>query len=107
MLRRPLLPTMPVLFAGSHADRSNGAGREKHRDEYDRGGGVKATTSDVRHIRKHLRPSGDRQTWEITYYNLLIKALIDLGWNAVFKVEKLSDYGNPRKRRRLIIIASW
>lgn len=41
------------------------------------------------------------------YYNLLIKALTDLGWNAVFKVEKLSDYGNPQKRRRLIIIASW
>ena len=41
------------------------------------------------------------------YYNLLIKALTDLGWNAVFKVEKLSSFNNPQKRRRLLIIASW
>lgn len=41
------------------------------------------------------------------YYNLLIKALTDLGWNVIFKVEMLSKYGNPQRRKRLIVIASW
>lgn len=53
-------------------------------------------TSGLKEISKHRE-----------YYDLLIRSLTDLGWNAVFKIAKLSDYGNPQRRRRLIIIASW
>lgn len=53
-------------------------------------------TSGLKEIPKHRQ-----------YYDILLKTLTDNGWNAVFKVEKLSDFSNPQKRRRLIIIASW
>lgn len=41
------------------------------------------------------------------YFNALIKALTDLGFSTVFKIEKLSGYNNPQQRRRLIVIAAW